>query len=95
MQKLNCLANLMMHDSLLNFHSVFLDTLYYNFADSEVASRHCGLSIMRQRINYRIFYTSHMHSRLLAVKLPCVKVKDILLQCIFHSYCLFLPSGRL
>jgi hypothetical protein len=28
MQKLNCLAKLMMRDSLLNFHSVFLDTLY-------------------------------------------------------------------
>jgi hypothetical protein len=28
MQKLNCLATFMMHDSLLNFHSVFLDTLY-------------------------------------------------------------------
>jgi hypothetical protein len=31
MYKLNCLATFMMHDSLLNFQSVFLDTLYIIF----------------------------------------------------------------
>ena len=29
----NCLATFMMHDSLLNFHSVFLDTLYNKFME--------------------------------------------------------------